>query len=44
MAFFDQKLIRFLLVGTANTIVGAGMMFVLYNALGVSYWLASACN
>ena len=40
----DQKLIRFLLVGTANTIVGAGLMFVLYNALGVSYWLASACN
>lgn len=40
----DKKLLKFLLVGIANTIVGCGIMFLLYNVAGVSYWLSSACN
>ncbi|MCR5218584.1 MAG: GtrA family protein, partial [Treponema sp.] len=35
---------KFLLVGIANTIVGAGLMFLLYNCFSCSYWLSSACN
>ena len=42
--FIDDILLKFLLVGIANTIVGAGIMFLLYNIAGVSYWISSACN
>lgn len=41
---FDRTLWKFLLVGAANTLVGTGIMFLLYNLLGVSYWLSSAAN
>lgn len=40
----DIKLWKFLLVGVLNTIVGAGVMFLLYNVFDVSYWISSACN
>ncbi len=40
----DKKLLKFLLVGVINTIVGCGIMFLLYNVLGASYWISSACN
>lgn len=40
----DIKLLKFLLVGVLNTIVGAGVMFLLYNVFNVSYWISSACN
>lgn len=42
--FFDKKLLKFLFVSVANTIVGTGLMFMMYNVLEVSYWLSSACN
>ena len=41
---FDQTVLRFLLVGVLNTLVGCGTMFLLYNLAGVSYWLSSAAN
>ena len=41
---FDKTLWKFLLVGVANTLVGMGVMFALYNLLGASYWLSSAAN
>ena len=41
---FDVKFWKFILVGVANTVFGAGIMFVLYNAFHVSYWLSSAAN
>lgn len=44
ITWLDQKLLRFLLVGVANTLVGAGVMFALYNLLGVGYWISSAAN
>ncbi len=35
---------RFLLVGVVNTLVGAAIMFGLYNLAGCSYWVSSATN
>ena len=40
----DRTLWKFLLVGTVNTVVGTGIMFVFYNVLHLSYWLSSASN
>ena len=31
-------------MGVVNTLVGAGIMFALYNIAGCSYWLSSAAN
>ena len=42
--FFDPSMLRFLMVGVVNTLVGAGIMFLLYNLAGCSYWLSSAAN
>ena len=41
---FDKTLPKFLLVGVLNTLVGSGLMFLLYNLAGWSYWLSSAAN
>jgi len=41
---FDRILLKFILVGIANTIVGSGVMFVLYNLAGFGYWVSSAAN
>ena len=41
---FDGKLVKFLIVGVLNTLVGAGIMIALYNMAGCSYWLSSAAN
>ena len=37
-------MIRFLLVGCVNTLVGTCIMFGLYNLAHWSYWLSSAAN
>lgn len=42
--FFDRRFLRFCLVGALNTLVGAGIMFGLYNLAGVSYWPSTAAN
>ena len=42
--FFDKKFFKFILVGIINTIAGSAIMFSLYNAAHLSYWLSSACN
>lgn len=41
---FDAHLLRFILVGIFNTLVGTAIMFVLYNIGGCSYWVSSATN
>ena len=47
---FDPTFVRFLLVGVANTLVGFGVMFGLYNLAGLhawgdtGYWISSAGN
>jgi len=43
-AFFDRRFLRFCLVGALNTLVGAGIMFGLYNLAGVPYWPSTAAN
>lgn len=41
---FDRTMLRFLLVGVLNTLVGCGTMFLLYNWARCSYWVSSAAN
>ena len=41
---FDRVFLKFILVGIANTVVGAGLMFVMYNCFGMGYWISSAAN
>lgn len=43
-SLFDEKLWKFLLVGVLNTLVGNGLMFLLYNLTGMSYWAATAVS
>ena len=40
----NTSMFRFLLVGCVNTLVGACIMFGLYNLAHWSYWAASAAN
>ncbi len=40
----DDKLLKFIIVGVINTLVGTAIMFGLYNLAGCSYWLSSAAN
>lgn len=40
----DPTMVKFLLVGVVNTLVGCGVMFLLYNLANCSYWLSSAAN
>lgn len=40
----DIKLIKFIIVGIINTMVGTAIMFGLYNLAGYSYWVSSAAN
>lgn len=42
--YLDITTLKFLLVGVVNTIVGTGLMFLLYNVFSVSYWVSSAAN
>lgn len=42
--YIDITTIKFLVVGVINTIVGTGLMFILYNCFAVSYWISSAAN
>lgn len=42
--FIDKTVIKFLLVGIFNTLVGGGTMFLLYNLAHCSYWFSSAAN
>lgn len=41
-SLFDAKMLRFLLVGILNTIVGEGIIFLLLNVMHVSYWPSTA--
>jgi len=40
----DGKFFRFILVGILNTIIGSLIMFSLYNAAHLSYWMSSFIN
>ena len=40
----NNTLVKFLAVGVVKTLIGAGIMFLLYNVANCSYWLSSAAN
>lgn len=42
--YIDISVLKFLLVGIVNTIVGTAIMFIAYNNLHFDYWLSSALN
>ncbi len=42
--FYDKIFFTFIIVGVINTIVGAGIMFTLYNFAGCSYYFSSIMN
>lgn len=42
LRLFDRTLLKFLLVGVANTLFSAAIMFVLYNVAHFGYWGSSA--
>ena len=44
LSIADKKLLKFILVGIVNTLVGTAIMFGLYNLCGCSYWISSAAN
>jgi putative flippase GtrA len=44
MRLVDKTLVRFIIAGLINTAIGSGLMFILFNCFGVSYWLSSAAN
>ncbi|WP_455615419.1 GtrA family protein [Eisenbergiella sp.] len=41
---FDKKLLKFILVGGINTLIGTLVMFGAYNLLEMNYWISSALN
>ena len=44
LAFFDKKFLKFCLVGALNTLVGSGLMFILYNVADCSYNFSTVMN
>lgn len=38
------KMLKFIMVGVLNTIIGNGVMFLFYNLLNFSYWPSTACG
>lgn len=42
--FYDKTFYKFIIVGVINTVVGAGIMFALYNIFHCSYWLSAVMN
>ncbi len=42
--WLDSSIFRFAMVGLFNTVLGAAIMFVLYNLLHLSYWFSTAAN
>jgi putative flippase GtrA len=44
MIIFDRIFFKFLLAGLVNTLVGSGVMFVMYNVFSFNYWISSAAN
>lgn len=40
----DKKLLKFIIVGCINTLVGTSIMFGLYNLAACSYWVSSVTN
>lgn len=44
LSLIDIKLLKFIIVGVINTLVGSAIMFGLYNIAHCSYWVSSGAN
>ena len=44
LSLFDGSMIRFIIVGVINTVIGTVIMFGMYNLLGINYWISTASN
>jgi len=44
MGLIDKTFFKFIVVGIINTIVGSALIFILYNACGLGYWLSSGIS
>ena len=44
LSLFDGSMIRFIIVGVINTVIGTTIMFGMYNLLGINYWISTASN
>ena len=44
MKLKENTVLKFLLVGVVNTLIGTGTMFLLYNLAHCSYWISSAAH
>jgi putative flippase GtrA len=42
--FVNKIFLKFIIVGIINTIVGSALIFILYNAAGMGYWLSSGIS
>lgn len=42
--FFDEKFVKFIIVGIINTAASAAVMFILYNLFSFGYWGSSAIS
>ena len=40
----DRTFLKFIIVGIINTLAGSALMFILYNAAGIGYWLSSGIS
>lgn len=40
----NNELIKFLMIGVLNTIIGASIMFAAYNLMGLNYWVSTSLN
>ena len=41
---FDMTLLKFFVVGVVNTLLGMGIMMIMYNVFRCSYWVSTASN
>jgi putative flippase GtrA len=44
MIIGDLKIVKFIIVGAINTIIGSAIMFIAYNVIGLNYWISSCSN
>lgn len=44
MRLIDKTTIKFIIVGVINTLIGTGVMFIMYNIFNFGYWYSSVAN
>lgn len=40
----NNELVKFLIIGILNTIIGVSIMFIVYNLMGLNYWISTSLN